>query len=90
MGHRLEALSRIWAFIWQGVLGYVLSIVFGILGILFMLIDVAWQILVDEEGLEAESRLAQAIEDFYHWNVGQTLFAFTSQGDGEFRWHPWT
>lgn len=87
--NRMEALLRVWAFIWQGHLGYVLSVVFGIVGIIFMIVDVIWQLVWDSDGLDSQSTLSQAIQDAYQWNIGQTLFAFTSQGDGEFRWHPW-
>ncbi len=80
---------RIWALIWQATVGYAAAVVIGILAIVWMLLDVGWQLITNKDGLSSGSSLADHIGDAFEWTAGQSVYAVTGGGDGRFRWF-WT
>lgn len=89
MSKRTDALWRVWALIWQTLMGYIVSIVIGIVAIVWMLIDIIWQLIAGSDGLDSNSTIATHVGDAVRWSAGQTIYAVTGGGDGEFRWF-WT
>jgi hypothetical protein len=89
MGARKDAIMRVWALIWQATVGYVAVTVMGIVGIVWMILDVAWQLITGRDGLGSSSQVAGHIGDAFQWTASQTVFAVTGGGDGRFRWF-WT
>jgi len=89
MSKRTEALWRIWAFVWQGTIGYLALIVMGTIAFVFGVIDVLWQLLAGSDGLSESGTVGSHIGEAFSWSVGQTVYALTGGGDGSFRWF-WT
>ncbi|UTF52752.1 hypothetical protein [Natronosalvus rutilus] len=85
MSMRKQAIVRLWALIWQFTVGYVLTIVVMIVGNIWMVIDLLWQLLLGSEGLSSGSSVGSYIESFWMWSAGQTVFAMTGGGDGKWR-----
>jgi hypothetical protein len=83
MAKRTEALWRIWAFIWSIVASFIASIVM-LVGFVWGVVDVLWQLVTGGDGLSASSRPAEFVADVLYWPIDLTVFAFT--GDGEFAW----
>lgn len=77
---------RIWALIWQATVGYVATIVIGLIAFVWAIVDLLWQLVLGSDGLDSSSTTATHIGDAFRWSVGQTLFTITGGGDGEFRW----
>ncbi len=86
MGERADALWRVLALVWQATLGYVALGIVGIIAIVWMVLDVIWQLITGRDGLDANSTIASQVEMAFEWSVGQTVFALTGGGDGSFRW----
>ncbi len=89
MGERVDALWRVLALVWQGTLGYVALAIVGIIAFIWMVLDVLWQLITGRDGLDSQSAIAMQVEQAFEWSVGQTVFALTGGGDGQFRWF-WT
>ena len=89
MGKRVDALWRILALLYQGTIGYLALSIIALVALVWMIIDVIWQLIFGSDGLSAGSSIAMQVEMAFDWNVGQTVFALTGGGDGRFRWF-WT
>jgi len=89
MGKRTDALVRVWTLLYQSFIGYLLLSVVGIVALVWMIVDVIWQLIVGSDGLSAGSGLAMQVEMAFDWSVNQTVYALTGGGDGSFRWF-WT
>lgn len=77
---------RLWALIWQAILGYLVSIVIGLIALVFMVVDLIIELLANRDGLSRTSKPGEWVERFIMWSVEQTLFSIT--GKGEFEWWP--
>ncbi len=85
MSMRMQALGRIWALLWQAVIGYVLAIVIGVVATVWMVIDVLWQLILGSDGLSKDATPAKWVKRTLEWSMGQTLYSITGGGDGEWR-----
>jgi hypothetical protein len=86
MGKRVDALWRLWALIWQATFGYLALGIIAIVALLWMIVDVAWQLVTGRDGLSSMSTVAMQVENAFDWTAGQTVFALTGGGDGWFYW----
>lgn len=83
---RVDALVRVWALLWAYVVGSIIAGVVFIVGLIWMLVDVVWQLIAGSDGLSATSMPAQWVQATFMWIAGQTNYALT--GSGEFMWLP--
>jgi hypothetical protein len=83
MSKRMEALWRIWAFVWSIPASFVATIV-GFVGLIWGIADVAWQLVTGGDGLSESNRAAEFVIDVLYWPIDLVVFAYT--GDGEFAW----
>lgn len=89
MGKRRDALLRVWTLLYQATVGYLAALVIGVIALVWMVVDVIWQLIFGSDGLSSSSMLAMQVSDSFEWAAGQTVYAVTGGGDGEFRWF-WT
>ncbi|RLM32617.1 hypothetical protein [Haloarcula sp. Atlit-120R] len=82
---RADALWRVWAFIWAIPASFVASIV-SIVGLVWGIVDVLWQLIFGTDGLSSSSRPAGIVKGVLLWPVDLTIYAFT--GDGGMMWLP--
>ena len=80
MGKRGDALWRIAALIDQAVLGYILAFIVGIVGLVWMVVDILWQLIAGSDGLSSSSTPAMWVDRFFSWSYEQTVFAITGKG----------
>ncbi len=85
MGQRKEALWRVIALVWQGVIGFFAGSAIALVAVVWMVFDVIWQFLTGRDGLSAMSTPAEWVSRTLEWIAGQLIYAFTGGGDGEFR-----
>ena len=85
MSQRTEALWRIWTIIWMAVIGYVLMFVISIVALVWMILDILWQLITGRDDLSTDRAPARAVDATLSWSVGQTIFALTGGGDKGWR-----
>lgn len=85
MSQRMEALWRIAAFLYGLLASFVTSIV-TFVGIIWMIVDLAWQLLSGRNDLSENSYPARLVSGTLRWNVDLLVFSLT--GDGEMQWLP--
>lgn len=85
MSQRKQAVGRIWALLWQAVIGYLLAIVIGVLAMAWMVVDILWQLITGRGGLSSSSKPAKWIKRTLEWSMGQTLYAITGGGDRKWK-----
>jgi hypothetical protein len=86
MGMRMDALWRVFQLIWVALIGYVLGAIFGVIGIVFMIIDVIWQMILGTEGLDPNGSVGSWLRGYIKWTERQTVYAITGAGNRE--WLP--
>lgn len=86
MGQRGQALWRIWAFIWSITVGAILVGVIGLIGIIWGVIDVLWQLISGKNTLNENSRPATIVYETLMWDIHLLVFALL--GRKQFRWLP--
>lgn len=79
MGKRVDALWRIVAFVWAWVASFIAGFV-SIIGLIWGLIDVVWQLIIGTDGLSASSRPAMFVKRVLMWPVNLHIYAFTGSG----------
>ncbi len=84
--HRAQALWRIIALVWQATVGYIVVVLVSLLAVVWMLLDIVWQLVAGSEGLDENGRAGMLVSSAFKWAYGQTVFALTGGGDGWFRW----
>lgn len=84
--YRMDALVRVWAFIWAWTVGSIVITVVTIIGLLWGIIDVLWQFIINSEGLSEGSRAAEIVTDTLQWGIDLVVYALT--GKREFMWFP--
>lgn len=84
--YRKQALWRLWAILWQVSVGYVISIVIGIVGLVFAVIDLLVELVANRDGLRSSSTPAKWVHNALKWSFEQTSYSLT--GKGEFEWFP--
>lgn len=85
MAKRTDALWRIWAFIWAFPASFLASIV-SVIGLLWGIVDVLWQLVSGRDGLSASSGPAGIVKATLLWPTELMIYAFT--GDGGMMWLP--
>ena len=83
MGMRVDALKRVLALVWVYTIGGLIATVVFFIGLVWMLIDVIWQLIVGSDGLSQTSMPAQWVKGTFMWVAGQTNYALTGSGDLE-------
>jgi len=81
MGMRVDALKRVFSLLWVYTVGGVITTVVFVIGLLWMLVDVVWQLIVGSDGLSATSTPAQWVKGTFMWVAGQTNYALTGSGN---------
>ncbi|WP_153952738.1 hypothetical protein [Halosegnis longus] len=84
--YRAQALWRIIALVWQATVGYIVVVLVGLVALVWMLLDIIWQLLLGSEGLDEDGRAGMLVSSAFSWAIGQTIFALTGGGDEWFRW----
>lgn len=79
MGMRMDALWRIVAFVWAWVASFVAGFV-SIIGLIWGLIDVVWQLIIGTDGLSSGSRPARFVIRVIRWPVNLHVYAYTGRG----------
>lgn len=85
-GMRMDALVRVFALLWAWVVGAILGSIAFFVGLVWMVIDVVWQLITGREGLDAGGMLASWLQGIVQWGAMQTNYALF--GDGEFKLLP--
>lgn len=85
-GLRMDALLRVFALIWAWFFGAILGSIAFTIGLLWMVLDVLWQLITGREGLSASGMLASWLQGIVQWGAMQTNYALF--GDGEFKLLP--
>lgn len=86
MAGRMEALERIWAFIWVNTAGYLIAIVASILGLVLGTLDVFLQLLTGWEVLSSRGLGLGFVGRAFSWVSELLVFSLT--GQGSFSWWP--
>ena len=86
MAYRMKALWRILALIWAYTGGAIIASVAILLGLVLMVFDVLWQLILGREGLTADGMAFGFVKESLMWFWGQTLFFLI--GDGSFELLP--
>jgi len=81
MGMRVDALLRVFALLWVYTVGALISTVVFFIGLLWMIADVVWQLIVGSDGLSSTSTPANWVKGTFMWIAGQTNYALTGSGD---------
>ena len=81
MGMRVDALLRVVALLWVYTVGALIASVVGFIGLLWMLVDVIWQLITGSDGLSSTSTPANWVKGTFMWIAGQTNYALTGSGD---------
>jgi len=81
MGMRVDALLRVVALLWVYTVGALIASVVGFIGLLWMLVDVVWQLITGSDGLSSTSTPANWVKGTFMWIAGQTNYALTGSGD---------
>ncbi|ELZ96593.1 hypothetical protein [Haloferax sulfurifontis] len=84
--YRRRALWRVWAMVWQLTVGYVVTFVIGILGVVFAVIDLLAELVLNRDGLRSSSTVGRWVHYSLEWSFEQTSYSLT--GKGEFEWLP--
>lgn len=85
MSNRTDAAMRIWALLWQFTIGYVLAIVIGVVGTVWAVVDLLWQLITGGDGLSSSATPAQWVSRTLMWSAGQTIYGITGGSDGQWR-----
>lgn len=80
MGMRVDALKRVFSLLWVYTVGGLITTVVFFIGLLWMIVDVVWQLIVGSDGLSATSMPAQWVKGTFMWIAGQTNYALTGSG----------
>lgn len=86
MGQRSEALLRILAFFYGGFFASILAVLVMFIGLIWAVVDILVQLILDRNLLSEESRPARVVVGVLHWNISLLIFALT--GSGSFEWLP--
>lgn len=86
MSQRGESLVRIWAFLWSFTFAALISGLITIVGFIWAIFDILWQLISGRNDLSESSTPARVIRATLLWNVGLMVYAMT--GSGEFEWLP--
>lgn len=81
MAGRIEVPKRIFAFLWAWIVGSVVLFIALIVGGVFMVIDLVWQLITGGEGLSPTGMTASWVRGAYMWHAGQTTYGLTGQGE---------
>lgn len=81
MGMRVDALLRVVALLWVYTVGALISTVVFFVGLLWMVVDVIWQLIAGTDGLSSTSTPASWVKGTFMWIAGQTNYALTGSGD---------
>ena len=85
-GRRMDALWRVFAFLYSMFVASLIAGVVALVGIVWGVIDVLWQFLLNSEGLSEDSRPAKIVVDTLDWKVD--LYTYSLTGKGDFMWLP--
>ncbi|WP_123619167.1 hypothetical protein [Halorubrum sp. CSM-61] len=85
MSQRKQALERVWTFLWQTVVGWVILLVTMFIATIWAIIDIIWQFVSGRNDLSENSTAAVWVSRVLSWNTDQTIFVFTGGGDGGWR-----
>ena len=84
--NRAKALMRVWAAIWAMTFGALVSTVFGIVALVWGIVDVLLELILNRDGLSASNPAAQWTVRSLDWLHEQSLFVIV--GTGGFEWLP--
>lgn len=79
----MDALMRVFALLWQAVVGWVVSLALAFIAIPLMVLDVLWQLITGMEGFAPDGTAFGWVQRSIMWNAGQANYAIT--GSGEFK-----
>jgi hypothetical protein len=83
---RKDALMRVFALLYAWFIAALIAGLVAIAGLIWMVIDVLWQFLVNSEGLSENGRAADIVASALEWNMELNVYALT--GKKEFMWLP--
>jgi hypothetical protein len=83
--YRADALYRVWGLVWLVVMGVVLQFVV-LIGLVWMVVDVLAQLLLNRDFLSSMSGPASVVSAFIRHEA--MLLDYTLTGEGEFLWVP--
>lgn len=88
MAQRSQAIWRVLAFLYGITVASLVTTVVAIVGILWMIIDIPWQLLSGRNDLSETSRPAMIVEETLLWNIQMLIFALTGGGPKKLEWTP--
>jgi hypothetical protein len=88
MGQRKQAVWRILALLYGTTVASLISTVVLIVGFVWGIVDILWQLLSGRNDLSETSKPATIVEATLMWNVSLLVFALTGGGPGRLEWLP--
>lgn len=89
---RWAVLWRLWALVYTVIIAYTLGIIAGIAALIYMVIDLLWQFLLNSEGLADDGRVGDWLDRFIMWYADLHSFIVVGgrdfAGRGKFPWLP--
>lgn len=86
MSKRMDAIWRVIALLWVGLIGYIGGTIFGIIAIIWMILDVLWQFIAGSDGLSSSGTVGSWLRGYIGWTADMSAYAIT--GAGSFDWLP--
>ena len=83
---RGQALWRILAFFYGATITTLLTAVVTVVGLIWGIIDILWQLVTNRNDLGETSTPARVVEGVLMWNVRLLVYSLT--GAGRFEWLP--
>ena len=88
MGQRAEAVWRILAAIYAFTIASIISTVVLVIGAIWGVVDVVWQLITGRNDLSENSTPAMIIKETLRWHINMLIFALTGGGPGCLEWLP--
>lgn len=81
MGARMEAVWRILGLVWLATIGGLVLIIAGLAGLLWMVVDVIWQLITGRDGPPGRSSAAMRfLKRLWGWGNGQLNYVLFGEG----------
>lgn len=84
MENRSNAVWRIIMLLWAWTIGGLIAGVIMVVGLIWGVVDILWQLILGTEGLMSDSRPAQFVSGSLHWFAEVHAYAFTGNGSVNF------
>ena len=88
MEQRYQALWRILAAIYAFTIASIVTAIAFVVGFVYGIVDVLWQLVSDRDDLSEDSKPAMIIGETLRWQIEMLIFAFTGGGPKRLIWLP--